>query len=370
MTGRRPALAVAAEALRATRAATVPSTILLLIAAAVCGTVLLTAGRSAAAEQSLANQLDSAGARVIQITDGSGSGGLTARAVERISRLSGISFAVGLGNAVDVRIASLQGGTLVSARPIYGPENPDIAILTGRWPGPGEAVVTPAAAGQLGLTSAAGTVRRYGAEGADIPVVGTFQATGALTDINSSILIGPTDCDAPLPHLIVLTNRAADVMELAAVLADATGADDPTGLKVTTSDVLLAMRHVVSGEFGQYSRQVAAVTLLSGVILMGITCIGSVNARRRDFGRRRALGASRSAITGIVVIQSTLPALVGAVIGGGAGIVINRFTVGVIPPLSYPIASAALVMVAAGLASVPAALATAWRDPVRELRVP
>ena len=101
-------------------------------------------------------------------------------------------------------------------------------------------------------------------------------------------------------------------------------------------------------------------------MLGGLNVYGAVTSRRRDFGRRRALGASRSAIVALVVTQTAIVAALGAAVGS---FLIQRWT-GSGPDPSFALAVATLVILAALVSAVPPALVAAYRDPVRILRVP
>lgn len=58
--------------------------------------------------------------------------------------------------------------------------------------------------------------------------------------------------------------------------------------------------------------------LASGLGLMIAAVLAGVNARRRDFGRRRALGASRGHLFGLVIAQSLWSSLPGVTVGAFA----------------------------------------------------
>lgn len=92
--------------------------------------------------------------------------------------------------------------------------------------------------------------------------------------------------------------------------------------------------------------------------------------RRRDFGRRRALGATRTMIVALMVGQVCLLATIGATAGAAVGLALLLARGEPTPPLEF-IAALALgvTLAAATVCSLPAVWA-ATRDPLRELRVP
>lgn len=357
------------EAWSATLAAKIPATVTLLIAAAVCAAALLTAGRSAATEASIAAHIDDAGTRVITVSDTGGNAGLTSDAVPRIAAISGVDSAVGVGPPFDVHTtAAGQGATPVGARVVSGPPPPQLHIRSGRWPGLGEATVTPTAAAQLGLAAAAGHLT---AEEGQFDVVGTYTDTSDFADLGVDILLGPdTTSPQPLTTIYLLAHDAADVARIAAAAADLTGATYPEQIHITTSDTLVSLQRVISGDFGRFARQLALLIVGAGILLIAATLYGSVAARRREFGRRRALGANRTTLITLVLAQAAIPAAAGTILGAAAGTITDHTLTHTWPPTTYTLAVATLVTLAAATAALPAALTASLRDPVRTLRVP
>jgi putative ABC transport system permease protein len=97
---------------------------------------------------------------------------------------------------------------------------------------------------------------------------------------------------------------------------------------------------------------------------------GLVTLRRKDFGRRRALGAPRSLIILLVLTQTAGLALTGVIIGSGVATVVLFAGGDPLPGIAFTGAIAVLAMaVSLGAALVPAIIASR-RDPITELRVP
>lgn len=92
--------------------------------------------------------------------------------------------------------------------------------------------------------------------------------------------------------------------------------------------------------------------------------------RRRDIGRRRALGATRATIMTLMIGQVTVAALTSAIIGAGIGVALLARGDAPIPNLPYITAVVlALTGISAIAAGIPALIASR-RDPLSELRVP
>ncbi|MFF1530922.1 FtsX-like permease family protein [Cellulomonas sp. NPDC058312] len=101
-----------------------------------------------------------------------------------------------------------------------------------------------------------------------------------------------------------------------------------------------------------------------------LTTAAGVAGRRRDLGRQRALGASRSAIVALVVLQSAVAGAAGAVAGTAAGTLLVLQTSGRVLPWGFAAGVVVLSGVVGVVGAVPSAVLAARRDPVRILRVP
>ena len=145
---------------------------------------------------------------------------------------------------------------------------------------------------------------------------------------------------------------------------------DPTSVGIETSEDLALVRAAVQGELGRFGRQLVTLVLGVGLVLVGLNIYGAVTTRRRDFGRRRALGATRTAIVGLVTLQTLVVATIGAALGSAIGMVIIQRWTATTPDPAFTTAIATLAVLAAAVAALPPAILAAYRDPVRVLRVP
>jgi putative ABC transport system permease protein len=169
-------------------------------------------------------------------------------------------------------------------------------------------------------------------------------------------------------HILAASPEA--VATLTPAVAAVLGARDPTGVRFETSEILAQLRAAVAGELGRFGRNLVLATLAVSLILTALVVYGSVTLRRQDFGRRRALGAGRTTITGLVAVQYAVVALIGAAVGSAAGTFLVYRLTGGYPNLEFTVAIATLAVLATIAAAIPPALVAAYRDPVRVLRVP
>lgn len=313
-------------------------------------------------------RIDDAGTRTIVVEDTEGRADLAVDVVHRIEALVGVQWAVGFGPTRDVRAAGLNGAAPVPVRALFG-ELPEPTSTSG-WQGrPGTAVVGSAALNALGFTAAAGPIQLVGPQGREIGVVGWLHAGAPLEFLNRSVLTVP-ESGEPVARVIVLADSAQRVPGLAHAIETVIDAADPTSLTIETSGSLLQVRAAVQGELGSWGRNMVALVLAAGLILTALNVLGAVTTRRRDFGRRRALGASRLDIAVLVAGQTLAIATMGAAAGVAIGTAVMAGVVGTAADVEFSIAVTVLAVLAAAIASLPPALIAAFRDPVRILRVP
>lgn len=361
-------LALVSEAVRIAVSAPVASSMTAVIVAAVCGVILVTTGQTVAAERDVLARIDDAGTRMVIAIDDQGDAGIDPEAVERIAALSTVEWVIGLGYARDGRNANIgPASDPVPIRALWG-TFPEVISINGRMPNVGEGIAGSQAVAALGMTLPVGAVNIGDAE---IAIVGGFSATEPLATLNRSILTIPDpDATALVRSLHVLAANPRDVAALSHAVASLLGADDPTAVRFETSATLADVRVAVAGELGRFSRRLVLGALGAGLVLVGLAVYSSVTLRRQDFGRRRALGATRSTIVALVAIHYTLVAAAGIAIGTVVGsYLVTRWT-NTPPDGEFTLAVSVLTLLATLVATVPPALVAAYRDPVLVLRVP
>jgi putative ABC transport system permease protein len=367
---RRPrARALIAESIRAALARPVSLALTAVVVAAACAVILATAGRTAATEAQVLASIDSVGTRLITVTDTDGSADIHPASVEAISELDGVAWALGLGPATEAINPTLGAttGPAIPARPIVGEIPADVGTLTGREAKPGEAIAGSAAADALGLIDSAGGIdTRQGR----LAVVGQMQTTGAISGLESTVLYRVQSEDFPLRIIYVLADPGIDIASLAAAVDASLLTPVPAAAQTTTSEAALALREVVSGVLGGASRQLMGIVLTAGLFLISVTAYGAVASRRTDFGRQRALGATRLDIAVAVLSHTAFGAIIGTVIGGTLGLIVTYVLTGSTPTPRFTTGLLIMVIYMALLGSLPPAIAAARRDPVRILRVP
>ncbi|WP_062071567.1 FtsX-like permease family protein [Demequina sediminicola] len=360
--------ALIATVLRDLRAQPLHAVACALVVAAVCVVVFTTTGQSAASEQAVLSRIDSVGTRTIVLSDGSEKAMMSAESVEAVTRLSTVESAFGLGTAHDGRNANAPVTGTIAIRPYVGELPADIALVDGRLPNHGEALVGERAARKLGLVDGVGGVE---GQNGQWPMVGVFAASGALDSLNDIVIFTPTDPDrTELRYLYVVATHVNEVEQLAALLPGVVVARDPGKLTVEPPTAAIQLREVISGDLGRSSRALMLAVLGAGLLMIAITTHVAVAARRTTFGRRRALGASRSTIVAMVLWGTSVQAAAGAVVGAMGGVIAMSLVTEDLPAWSFLVAVPLLAILMSLFGAVAPALIAARRDPLLVLRVP
>jgi putative ABC transport system permease protein len=359
------------EAVAAARSQTVASLLTIAMVAGMCVAALLTTGRTVAAEQAALAQLDAAGTRSI-IVRANPDAGVTTALLDRLAAAEAIEAVTGFGPIVDARNATIPGAQPVAVRPAYGVIG-DQAMRDQQHPAGTVALASTEAARALGLHHGTGGVVTD--HGEHVAVVGDVTVPGHLRFLEPLAVI-PADAasEQPLTLLIVLTRTPPDVAPVEAVLramlSDILQDAAPGDVTIETSAELAAIRSAVAGELGTHARTTVLGILALSTLLVAVNLLALVTMRRKDFGRRRALGATRALITTLLLTQTSVLAIIGAVLGAAATMVGLAATGNPTPGVQFTLAVTAAAVLAATLAALPPALIAARRDPLHELRVP
>lgn len=362
---------LAREALASARAQKTPTTLVAILVAAMCATTLLTVGRAAAAEAQVNVRMESAGSRHLQVTDAKAQDFLTATVVGQAAQLSTVERAVGFGTTVDVASAAMSsGGSTIPAWTVVGQISDVVTLVAGRWPEPGEALVSTNAQDRLGFDAPVGAVTAAGTGLVETayPVVGRYEARDPYNDLITGVVIAaPTGTTARTLDVIAAQSAGASLTQRA-VLA-LLNRTDPADLSIQSPATLAEVQEAVLGDLARFNRSLTLLVLGAGALLVAVVALADVLLHRTDLGRRRALGAPRWALTTLVVGRTAIGGLLGAVVGTA---IATTWTMRAGQPLdlTFIAAVAALSVLCAATAALPPAMLAAFQDPVRVLRTP
>lgn len=335
-----------------------------LIAAAVASSIVATTGQAISAEQAILDRIDEAGTRTVTVTDANGTAGIDVGAVERIAALTNVEWVVALGPPEDVANPHLgDGAPRVAMRGIAtGGDTGTVLRMSAADLEPGQALIGPSAQSRAGLRMPAGELATL--EGSAVGIVGRAGGTDPLDAIDE-LLVRPIAEDEPLRTIYVAAREPSDVDDVVRLLPSLLDARDPTSARVEAPILLAEVRRVVQGDLSRFGRNITLLVLAAGVLLIAMTTFGAVALRRKDFGRRRALGASRPVLVQLILTQTTVTATLGAAVGASVTAAITEA-----PPADFTVATVALTALAALIAGLGPALLSAFQDPVQVLRVP
>ncbi|MGF3053937.1 ABC transporter permease [Microbacterium sp. YY-03] len=357
------------EAFASARSGPVASIVTIIMVTGMILAVMLTTGRTVGAEQNVLGSIDSAGTRSIVIR-AEDSAGVTADALNRMAGIEGIEWAGAFSSAIDSTNGINPDGTRVPVRFAYGTNLARLDINTPS-PLPGElAYASQTALDQLGLIDIAGSITLT--TGSNYAVAGRINVPDFLTGFEPLALVPQPNATGtePINVIVVIAERPDLVAPVSAAVLSVLAADDPTKITVQTSAALAELRALIEGQLGSFSRGLVLALLGLTGALVAILLYGLVMMRRKDFGRRRALGATRSYIVTLLLAQTALLATAGIAIGT-IGSVIALLALGdPLPGLAFTAALAILTLVTALIAALVPALVASRREPIRELRVP
>lgn len=360
--------AMFAEAWAVARSELVASGLIALLVAGMCVAVVLTAGRSEGVQRQVLASIDAVGTRSI-VVRAEPEAGVDSQVITRLAAVEGIEWAGAFGPASDSRNAAFEGGTPVATRALYTLDSSVLEIpseLPIRGP---LAFATPRALDVLGLPDRIGTVTttRLG----DLAVVGHVKLPDYLGFLEPHLFV-PAESGAvgPVALVVVVTTTPALVGAVTDVLSEAIAASDRTAVAITTSEAYATLRSLIDGELGGFSRALLAATCGVLAVLVAALGYGLVMIQRKNFGRRRALGATRGLIAGLVVLRAVIAGLAGAALGGATAWAALALGEDPTPDPSFLVAVAVLSVLTAGAGALVPALVASRRDPLMELRVP
>jgi len=344
------------------------SAVVVLSVVALSAGLVVTAGRTRAAETALMDRMQSAEHRQVLIRVSGPAVPDAGPVVDVLERVKSVEWAVALGPAVDVRNAALPGGAPVAMRAAAGTRTLD---LLGMEITP-EAGVYVSGAGQVaaGLASsqAGAFVDAFGAErivrsAVDLPSVLDELGPVALEPVETSTL--------PSVSLVAFSVRSIDDVDaVSEVAVELFPSEHRRSLQVERAGELLSARNAVREQFSALGPALLAALLAATGTCVAAGVLGGVLARRRDYGRRRALGATRGLLAMFVAVHAVILSAAGAVAGTGGAVVYLLATGSPAPPVDFVVAVLAAAVTIGAAASVLPALAASRRDPLRELRVP
>lgn len=353
------------EAVMSALAARASSALVMVVAAAMCLAAILTAGQAEASRSTIHDQLTSDTSRLLTVSALRGAGFITPATVGVIQGLDSTDVVLARTPATDVvNAATGPGGPVVPLWEVHGDLDSAVTLLSGRWPQPGEALISETARTTFGLAGPAGAAQL--SEGRQIPIVGTFRAAPAFTVLDAGIL-AVSRPGTPLASVDVLATSLADVEAAQAGTLDVLAPSGPQQVSVDSQLGAARTAMELDAQLAETSRTLLITVLGIGLLLVCAVVLADVLIRARDLGRRRTLGITRTDLVAMVSLRAGAAAVPGIVVAVGVTLALGKDIVDVSPLVALPIGL--LTLDAVLLAAIPPALVAAFRDPVRVMRV-
>ncbi|RLP80759.1 FtsX-like permease family protein [Mycetocola lacteus] len=360
---------VAREAYVSAKSQPVATAITLLMVIGMILSVMLTTGRTIGAEQQVLSSIDAEGTRsiIIRAEDGSG---LTSDVLERVRGISGIEWAGAFSSAVDATNAEIPDGERVPVRYFYGDNPTHLGFPTDALLTENLAYASSLALDQLGLSDVAGAVKLT--TGESLGMAGVISPPDYLAGFEPLVVVPrPLSSDGERVNIVVVfASQPELVAPVSSAIVSVLGVEDPSKITVQTSEALAQLRSLVQGQLGSFSRGLVLAMLALMGALVAILLFGLVVMRRKDFGRRRALGATRGLIIALLLLQTGIVACLGIVVGILASVLILIASGAPLPGISFIAALGILTLTTTLVAALIPALLASRREPIRELRVP
>lgn len=369
MSGFRRSIQVLAEAIATARAQPIASLVAALIVAGMCAAVFLTTGRTVGSEQAVLATIDDEGTRSI-VVRADADGGLDASVITRIKDIEGIEWAGAFGFPRDVVNSAVgQGSEKVALRELWTTDPSELGIPTAfRTLSESSAWASPDALATLGMIEGAGGAITH--DGIGYGVFGELHVPAFLSEMTPTLLAPSSAEHGAVATLVIVAAEPQLVAPVGRAIGGLLDAQDQSKLTITTSEALAQLREAIRGQLGSFGRQLVILIFGVSAALVASVLYGLVTMRRKDFGRRRALGATRGWIVALVLVQVAFIAVLGALTGkvlAGLALVASGDP---LPSLGFFVAVDILAVAVATLASLWPALFASRRDPARELRVP
>lgn len=359
------------------RSQKVTSSVIVVISALAIALVLGTAGLSAASQAKVLSTVDEAGTRSVTIYSKKPDQGFPVSILDSLERLDIVEEVVGFGMTTDVTNGSIVGGHKVALRTVYGRLARDLRSRVTRIGIQSDnmhadpfhyAFASPDALELLALPPQGGGVQVIN-DGIDIAVVGQVQLSESFARLTPTLLM-PAQTDTGLTAIYLSAKNAHSIPLLTDLVRAHMREFTNEDYALSTSEQYAQLRAAINGELTESSHLLIVSVLLAGAGITMLVVWAVVLLRRKDLGRRRALGASRIMIVSLTMGQVGLLTALGSATGIAASYGVMHLLTSPLPPVDFAGALLIALSSASTLLSLVPALWAANRDPLAELRVP
>lgn len=332
-------------------------------------------GTSYASDATLLSQLESPAARGVVVQAAKADTTFAATTIRWVAELSGVESLVALTPVESARNGRLgDAGLTVGFFRMWALKGPTpvVEITDGRASaGPSEVIASVSAATRLQMLGSAGDLVTQ--SGDNLAVVGLYglEQDGPLRRFLSEATVAVEAGDPSGVGVLVLVARSsADVLPIVKAIRSI--------VPLRTSEYTIDfssdagnIAQLVAGGRHRAARTSALAVAVSGAIIQGLVSAFGALTYRREIARSRALGATRFIIVTTLCLEAAIIVASGAVCGGVvAAVGVRQVSAGPAPVATLAALSLVFSVCVSILATLPVALAAAYRDPALVLRVP
>jgi len=354
-------------------------------------------GLSSSSSAGLLAEISKLGTNLLTVTPGQGFSGNTPAlpyaAPGMIGRMAGVTEVQEIGTVSSVNVYRSPvinkintNGLTVAAASLGMPGTVGTTVTHGQYLNAATArrpvVVLGAAAAQyLGIDKIWPGLRiwlyttRFG--GQWFYVSGILHSAKLIPSIDASVFVGIPAAEQYLhfdghPTAIYVRAQTDQVNTVYSRLAATTNPADTAAVTITQPSAALVAQAAAKAAFNTLFLGLGAVALLVGAVGVANIMVISVLERRSEIGLRRALGATKGHIRVQFLSEAILLALLGGVVGDGAGILATTIYAGakgwavVIPPIAWAGGFGASMLIGAVAGLLPA-LRAARMSPTQAL---
>lgn len=362
---------MAKEALAGARSQPVTSALLVLIAIISCALIQLTTGRTAGVEASLLRSFDEATSRMIVVRAEPDSG-LTMDILQPLQQIQELESVMVFGPAWDARNHALGPSSMAVAVRNFPAELCPVSVTCARAEQISSGLLATGQAMEL-LGVAPGVGKLAAADGNVFGVSEQLYLPEHL-EILEPVVLQPIPSSSlgtqPAALVIALAREPEQLNAISSHLKELIDVPDKSKIGLETGKSQAELRASISSQVSSYGHGLLVALLLGTGATIGAIALGVALLRRREFGRRRSLGATRTWLITFVTSQVLVLVGIGAVIGTATGLIILKSEGAPLPTPSFVVAVLVLSIGASAIFALLPATYAASRDPVAELRVP
>src|SRR5690606_25868323 len=196
--------------------------------------------------------------RLLVVTDDQRAGLITLAVRQVLSGLDTVERVVGVDPPFDVVNGVIgDGGERVPAWRVAGDLAQAVTLVEGRWPAPGEALVSDVARQRLGLVEPFGVATDT--TGAGSPIRGALTARAPCETFGAGLVVAADPAaTADSVHVVVTGVEAARATE--ALTLALLAPPDLSEVSVQSPTALADLQRAVSGDLGEYGRGILLLT--------------------------------------------------------------------------------------------------------------